>query len=109
MSASTDLVPLSVPNLKGKVYLVTGGNAGMYVLFYTLFPFMKLTLLSGLETAFQLAYQHAKVYIGCRSNSKGLAAISTIKLRVPGADIHLLIMDLTDLASVVRAAKEFVK
>jgi len=69
----------------------------------------KLTRSSGLETVFQFAHQHAKVYMGCRSESKGLAAISTIKTRVPDADIHLLIMDLTDLASVDRAAKEFIK
>ena len=32
MSASTDLIPLPLPDLGGKVFLVTGGNAGMYVL-----------------------------------------------------------------------------
>jgi hypothetical protein len=54
-------------------------------------------------------HQHAKVYIGCRSESKGQDAIENIKTRVPDADLHLLLMDLMDLSSVVRAAKEFIQ
>jgi hypothetical protein len=64
---------------------------------------------SGLETVFQLSHQHAKVYIGCRSEPKGQDAIANIKARVPDADLHLLLMDLMDLSSVVRAAKEFIQ
>jgi len=62
-----------------------------------------------LETAFQLAHQHAKVYIGCRSEEKSQAAILKIKERVPEADLHILLIDLMDLSSVVRAAKEFIQ
>jgi len=81
--------PSSLPNLSGHVYVVTGGNAGI-----------------GYHTVFQLASHHAKVYLGCRNASKGNQAIAEIKAKVPNANISLLLMDLTDLTSVVAAAKQ---
>jgi hypothetical protein len=62
-----------------------------------------------LETVYQIAHQHAKVYIGCRSEAKGQDDILNVKTRVPDADLHILLMDLMDLSSVVRAAKEFIQ
>ncbi|KAE9380289.1 NAD(P)-binding protein [Stipitochalara longipes BDJ] len=82
--------PVSLPDLSGKVYLVTGGNAGI-----------------GYETVRFLALKNATVYIGCRSPAKGNTAIISIKAQVPTAKIHLLILDHMDLSSVVSAAKEF--
>jgi len=82
--------PASLPDLSGKVYLITGGNAGI-----------------GYETIIHLVRKNAKVYMGARSETKGLAAISSIQKLVPNADIHLLLFDHMDLSSIIRAAKEF--
>jgi len=88
-SNMSDFDPASLPDLSGKVYLVTGGNAGI-----------------GFETVRFLALKNATVYIGCRSPEKGNTAIATIKAKNPTAKIHLLILDHMDLSSVVSAAKE---
>jgi hypothetical protein len=37
LSGSMTFTPESLPDLDGKVYLVTGGNTGMYVVFYGVF------------------------------------------------------------------------
>ncbi|KUJ22934.1 NAD(P)-binding protein [Mollisia scopiformis] len=81
--------PASLSSLSGKVYLVTGGNAGI-----------------GYETILHLARKDAKVYMGCRSSTKGNAAIASIHGLVPHADVQLLILDHMDLTSVVSAANE---
>lgn len=82
--------PSSLLDLTGKVYLITGGNAGI-----------------GYETITQLARKNATVWMGVRSKAKGEAAIASIQVLVPGASIQLLLLDHMDLASIVVAAKEF--
>ncbi|KAL1979101.1 hypothetical protein VTN96DRAFT_6848 [Rasamsonia emersonii] len=79
----------SLPDLKGKVFLVTGGNAGI-----------------GKATVIGLASHGATVYMGARNESKALAAIQEIKKELPTADIRFLGMDLTTLESVVAAARD---
>jgi NAD(P)-dependent dehydrogenase (short-subunit alcohol dehydrogenase family) len=83
--------PASLPDLSGKVYLVTGGNTGI-----------------GLETVRFLAAKNATVYMGCRSSAKGNAAIASIKAQLPTANIQLLILDHMTLSTVVSAAKELI-
>jgi NAD(P)-dependent dehydrogenase (short-subunit alcohol dehydrogenase family) len=82
--------PSSLPDLSGKVFLVTGGNAGI-----------------GYETILHLVRKHATVYMGCRSTIKGRSAIASIQELVPKADIHLIVLDHMDLSSVISAAKDF--
>ncbi|KAF9894658.1 hypothetical protein FE257_006546 [Aspergillus nanangensis] len=77
-------------SLSGKTYLITGANTGI-----------------GLSTAQALSTRGARVYIGSRSVEKATTAIATIRAKTPDADVHILQMDLLDLASVVKAAKEF--
>ncbi|KAH8878829.1 NAD(P)-binding protein [Thozetella sp. PMI_491] len=79
-----------LPSLKGKVYIVTGGNTGC-----------------GKATVAGLALHGAKVYMGARSEEKAVAAIEDIRKGIPGADIHFLSMDLQHLDSVIKAAREF--
>ncbi|OBT74268.1 hypothetical protein VF21_07393 [Pseudogymnoascus sp. 05NY08] len=82
--------PDTLPVLKGKVFIVTGGNSGI-----------------GYYTVSHLAEHGAHVYMCARSPKKGNEAIANIKKTHPSANIDLLQMDLMDLASVVTAAKHF--
>ncbi|KAF0637770.1 hypothetical protein FPSE5266_09526 [Fusarium pseudograminearum] len=82
--------PDNLPSLNGKVFIVTGGNAGM-----------------GYYTVLHLAAHGAHVYMCCRSLEKGTAAIAEIKKEHPSANIDLLQMDLMDFSSTVAAAKHF--
>ncbi|KAH8803329.1 hypothetical protein F5884DRAFT_504592 [Xylogone sp. PMI_703] len=84
--------PDSLPDLKERVYIVTGGNTGI-----------------GQATVFHLAKHGAKVYMGARSESKAQAAIQGIKQEIPDAEVEMLLMDLMDLSSVVAAAKKILQ
>ncbi|WQF76440.1 Putative short-chain dehydrogenase/reductase SDR, NAD(P)-binding domain superfamily [Colletotrichum destructivum] len=81
-----------LPDLTGKVILVTGGNVGL-----------------GKETITQFSkHNPAHIYLAARNESKALAAIQDIKKTVPNAaPITFLEVDLTSFESVKRAASEF--
>ncbi|SPO44340.1 related to Oxidoreductase, short-chain dehydrogenase [Moesziomyces antarcticus] len=79
-----------IPNLSGRVAIVTGGNAGL-----------------GASSCLELARNGAKVYMASRTESKARDAIEKIKKAVPNADIHFLQLDLTELAAVRKAADDF--
>ncbi|KAF8283230.1 NAD(P)-binding protein, partial [Clavulina sp. PMI_390] len=83
-----------VPDLTGKVTIVTGGNTGI-----------------GKETAKVLLQHNAKVYIGCRSAEKAWAAINDLKAASgkTNDDIKLLNMDLANLSTVKSSVDEFLK
>jgi NAD(P)-dependent dehydrogenase (short-subunit alcohol dehydrogenase family) len=82
--------PDSLPDLTGKVVVVTGGNSGV-----------------GAETVEVLAKKGATVYLGARSKSKADAAMKEMKSRVPNGDIVFLPMDLSDFSTVKSAASTF--
>lgn len=73
----------NLPDLSGKKFLITGATSGI-----------------GLAAATELARRNAKVIITARSASKGAAAVKQIG---PGL-VEVLELDLTDLASVKKAA-----
>ncbi|KAI1249727.1 hypothetical protein MGN70_009341 [Eutypa lata] len=89
MTASTFSAD-SLPSLKGKVYLVTGGNSGC-----------------GEATVIGLAAHGAKVYLAARSEEKANASIEKIRQQLPNADVHFLQLDLGSFASVIAAAERF--
>lgn len=76
-----------IPDLTGRVAVVTGGNGGL-----------------GLATARQLAAHGAVVVIGARNLAKGEAARQSIDSEVPGAWIEVRPLDLGSLASVAAFA-----
>ncbi|OCL12811.1 NAD(P)-binding protein [Glonium stellatum] len=81
-----------MPDLKGRVALVTGGNKGI-----------------GLTTVEQLATHGAKVYMGARSEDKANEAIKKLRSANPSLDdnaITWLPLDLANPASVVAAAEK---
>jgi len=78
-----------VPDLSGKVFLITGANTGI-----------------GKETARVLLAHNAKVYIACRSPERAKAAVDELKEKT-GNEAHLLSLDLASFASIRSAAADF--
>lgn len=81
---------VAAADITGRVMLVTGANTGI-----------------GFETARALAAGGARVYLGCRSESKGNDAIARIRERHPDADARLLQVDLGSFESIRAAADAF--
>lgn len=81
-----------LPDLAGKVYLITGGTSGI-----------------GLILAKILFSKNAKVYITSRSAASGEKAIGEIKEsdKSSRGELRSLVMDLSDLQTVAPAVKSF--
>ena len=79
-----------IPDLTGKVVVVTGGNSGI-----------------GFGAVKAVARKGADTVLACRSPERGQAALDALKAEVPGAKAELKALDLTSLASVERFATEF--
>jgi NAD(P)-dependent dehydrogenase (short-subunit alcohol dehydrogenase family) len=79
----------NIPDLSGKVAIVTGANRGI-----------------GYATAQALARKGATVILACRNEEKGQVAVRQINQECP-AKAALIQLDLSDLASVRRFADEF--
>lgn len=75
-----------LPSAEGRVFLVTGGNAGI-----------------GYFVAEQLAVTGAVVVLGSRDPAKADAAMASIRSRVSGAHVRHLQLDLADLSSLKTA------
>ncbi|MER5883759.1 SDR family NAD(P)-dependent oxidoreductase [Streptomyces sp. NPDC001941] len=72
-----------LPDAEGRVFLVTGGNAGI-----------------GYFVAEQLASTGATVVLGSRSSVRAEVALASIRARVPGARAKAVRLDLADLSSL---------
>lgn len=79
-----------MPRLDGKLALVTGANRGL-----------------GLEIVDALATAGARVVLACRDTHKAQSAIAALRVRIPGAQLEALALDLGDLASVRSFASAF--
>ena len=86
----TNFTSADVPDQSGKTFFITGANTGI-----------------GFEAAKVFAGKGGRVLLGCRNPEKGEDALARIADAHPGADITLVQIDLSDLASV-RAAAEVV-
>ena len=76
-------------SMQGKVVVVTGSNIGI-----------------GLETAVGVAEQGATTILACRNQAKAEAAAQQVTQRTWNDDVHVVPLDLADLASVRKAADE---
>jgi NAD(P)-dependent dehydrogenase (short-subunit alcohol dehydrogenase family) len=78
-----------IPDLHGRVALVTGASGGI-----------------GLATAAQLARGGARTFLGCRDPERAARAGEAILRRHPRASVELVRVDLASLESVEDAAEE---
>ena len=78
-----------IPDLTGRRALVTGVTSGI-----------------GEKTVIELARHGAEVILGARNPAKLEASIQTIEDAVPDAILHPLSIDVSDLASIRRAASQ---
>jgi NAD(P)-dependent dehydrogenase (short-subunit alcohol dehydrogenase family) len=76
-------------SMQGKVVVVTGSNVGI-----------------GLETAVGVAALGATTVLACRNRAKADAAAREVTQRTWNDDVHVVSLDLADLASVRKAAEE---
>ncbi len=84
----TKFTAADVPDQSGKTIFITGANTGI-----------------GFEAAKVFAGKGARVLLGCRNPEKGNEAVARIVADHPDADVELVELDLSDLASVRRAAE----
>ena len=80
----------NIPDLTGKVAVITGANSGL-----------------GFEAAKILAAKGAHVVLAVRDTEKGKQAAAEIKRAVPAASLEVLALDLASLASIRRFAEAF--
>lgn len=78
-----------VPDLSGKLFVVTGGNSGI-----------------GWEAAKVLAEKNAEVILACRNADKAKDAVSAITRHAPQAKVSAMSLDLASLTSVRAFADE---
>ena len=76
--------------VEGRTFLVTGGNTGI-----------------GRATAAGLARQGGRVYIACRSVTRGEAAAADIRASTGNDSVWVLALDLADLDSVRSCAADY--
>ncbi len=76
-------------SMKDKVVVVTGANVGI-----------------GLETAVGVAALEATTVLACRNQAKAEAAAKEVTRRTWNDDVHVVSLDLADLASVRKAAED---
>jgi len=79
-----------IPNLNGKVIIVTGANSGI-----------------GYEAAKQFARKGAQTILACRSIDKAQAAATQIQTEFPDASVEVMPLDLSSLQSVREFAAAF--
>jgi NAD(P)-dependent dehydrogenase (short-subunit alcohol dehydrogenase family) len=90
MEAAMPYSVADIPNLAGKLAVVTGATGGL-----------------GYETALGLAGAGATVVVTGRNAQKGADALARIHAVHPGADIRYENLDLASLASVAEFAEKF--
>ena len=84
ISLPTDIwTTADIPDLSGKVIIVTGGNSGI-----------------GFEAAKELARKGAQTILACRNMEKAQAAFEKIQFEIPESRVEIMELDLVNLESV---------
>lgn len=79
-----------IPDLTGKVIIVTGANSGL-----------------GFEDTKAFSGKGAKVILACRNLKKGNNALLKIQKEIPKADVEVMQLNLANLDSIKNFASEF--
>ena len=79
-----------IPDLSGKVFIVTGANSGI-----------------GYEAAREFARKGARTILACRDIAKAQTALDRIQAEIPDAALETMHLDLASLASVRQFAEQF--
>jgi protochlorophyllide reductase len=79
-----------IPDQTGRVVVITGANIGL-----------------GFESALALARKRARIVTACRNLQKCAMARSQILEQVPGAEVDVLLLDLSSLDSVNQFVDQF--
>jgi NAD(P)-dependent dehydrogenase (short-subunit alcohol dehydrogenase family) len=79
-----------MPEQQGRVVVITGANSGV-----------------GYESAVALAHKGAQVIMACRSMERAEPARQALLMRVPGAAVEVMQLDLANLQSVYQFADAF--
>ena len=90
MAAAGKWTAAQMPTQAGKTVLVTGANSGI-----------------GYQTALELARHGAHVMLGCRSESKGNAALERLRRAVPNAGVEFALLDMASLENIRKFAAGF--
>jgi NAD(P)-dependent dehydrogenase (short-subunit alcohol dehydrogenase family) len=86
----TDWMKDNIPNLSGKVFVITGANSGL-----------------GYESSFALAEKGATVIMACRNLERGQHSLDAIKKEIPSAELDLMELDLASLSSIRKFSETF--
>ena len=81
-----------IPDLNGKVIIVTGANTGI-----------------GFQAAREFSRKGAETILACRNETKASKAVRTIKREIPEAKVRYLYLDLGSLRSVQQFAEKIRK
>ncbi len=81
----------NIPDLTGKVIIVTGANSGI-----------------GYEAAKEFARKGAQTILACRSMDKAQAALAKICSEIPDAQAVVMQLDLASLASIQQFVEDFI-
>ncbi|CAG8453922.1 10932_t:CDS:2 [Diversispora eburnea] len=87
---STNFTINDIPDLQGKIAIVTGANTGI-----------------GFIVAQELARKNAHVFLACRNQTKSEKAIDEIKQATGNDKVEYLPLDLSSLKSVLKATELF--
>jgi NAD(P)-dependent dehydrogenase (short-subunit alcohol dehydrogenase family) len=90
MTEETRWPKADLPDLSGKVFVVTGANSGL-----------------GLETARALAARGGRVVIACRDSTKAATAVALIRASAQKAAVEAMDLDLASLSSIRTFAEDF--
>lgn len=80
----------NVPDLTGKIIIVTGANSGV-----------------GYEAAKEFARKGGKTILACRNMNKAQNALNQIRSEIPKADVEIMQLDLASQKSVHQFAEAF--